>query len=133
MVLPKAEPSTDDLLAEVADEIAGPRAATDAAERFGMSRMGQDIGTSPRRGFAQAEKSEPSLLELRPEAQALLAKKAAERGMLGPESERVRDAHERAAMVAELVNDNTWTTSEDITPGRRVRTTKGVAGATWQR
>lgn len=121
-------PSIDALLAEVADEVRGPAPAESVEARFGV-RPGGDIGITPRRGFATDATPEKSLLDLTPEAQARLVRKATERGMLGPDSERAKDAHDRAALVAELTRAGAFTTSEDTTPGRSVDT-RGVAGFT---
>lgn len=121
-------PTVDGLLAEVADEVRGPAPADSVEDRFGV-RPGGDIGIAPRRGFATDAPPEKTLLDLTAEAQARLVRKATALGMLGPESERAKEAHDRAAMVAEATKAGAYTTSEDPTPGRRVDT-RGVAGYT---
>ena len=118
----------DDLLAEVADEVRGPAPAESVEARFGV-RPGGDIGVAPRRGFATDATPEKSLLDLTPAAQALLARKAAQRGLTGPESEHAKAIYDNAAMVAALVKDGAFPTSEDRTPGRWVNP-NGVAGHT---
>ena len=124
--------SMDALRSEAEELISLPRPAASVEERFGM-RMGGDIGTLPRRPGNQPAASAFVMDEAdrhhERQVNAVAAQLQVQAGRAGPESERAKEAKDRAAMVQDLLKAGAWRTTIDNTP-RRAATTKGVAGAT---
>jgi hypothetical protein len=88
---------------------------------------GADVSQVSRRPGPAAE-PEPSLLDLSPQERAMVIRLGTTEGRFEG-SETAKEAHDRAALVAEATRQGAWTTSEDNTPGRRVDP-RGIAGFT---
>jgi hypothetical protein len=98
-----------------------------AAVALVRATVADRIGTTPRR--PAPKRAEPTMMDLNPFQQAELVRLGLARGRLGDENGNVKEARDRAAMVAEAAKAGTYTTSEDTTPGRKVDPA-GVAGYT---
>jgi hypothetical protein len=128
--IPQAPPAADDSLAGLVERARASMRMAEPAhsveERFGQA-PGADVSQVSRR-HAPAAEPEPSLLDLTPQERAMVIRLGTAAGRFD-ETGTAREAHDRAALVAEATRQGAWTTSEDTTPGRRVNP-QGVAGYT---
>ena len=98
------------------------------AERFGVSAIGADIGTTARRPATAEAAYQDGDRDQERRQMALAMKVATEAGKFD-ENGTAKAAHDNAAMIQPLVRDKRFDTVED-TLSRRVDS-RSVAGATW--